>query len=101
MQFIIIGYDGVDDEALKRRLAVREAHMALGNKMREAGQLLYAVAILDDNEKMIGSVMICEFASRAELDQWLKIEPYVTGNVWQTMEIKLGKVGPSFVAIKH
>jgi len=99
MQFLIIGYDGSDSEALNRRLAVREAHLALGDKMRDAGKMLYGVAILDDRETMVGSVLICNFPSREELDQYLKVEPYVTGGVWQTIEVKSCRVGPSFAGL--
>lgn len=97
MQFLILGYDGKDESALERRMAAREGHLALGDKMRESGELLYAAAILDDNQKMIGSAMICEFASRADLDKWLEKEPYVVGKVWETVEVQMCKVGPSFV----
>jgi uncharacterized protein YciI len=99
MQFLVIGYDGKDNEALTRRLAVREAHIALGDKMRDEGKMLYGAAILDDAEKMIGSVLIVDFDSRNELDQWLKEEPYVTGNVWQKIDIQKCKVGPSFAQL--
>ena len=33
MQFLVIGYDGTDDKAPERRLAVREAHLAGVTKM--------------------------------------------------------------------
>lgn len=101
MQFLVIAYDGTDEKALDRRLAVREAHIALGDQMRDEGKMLYGAAILNDAEKMIGSVLVCDFASRAELDQWLKVEPYVTGQVWQTIEIKPCKVGPSFAGLRR
>jgi len=127
MQFLITAFDGTDSEALSRRLAVRAAHIELGNKYRDKGNHLYAAAILNDTEtlndtaqndtaqnntaqnntvqnntvqnntgQMIGSVMIVEFNSRAELDSWLAEEPYVTGNVWQKIDIKPCKVAPSF-----
>jgi len=101
MQFLVIGYDGEDEHALSRRMAVREAHIALGDKMRDGGQMLYGAAILDANGKMIGSALICEFNSRTELDQWLKEEPYMTGGVWQKVEVQHCKVGPSFVGLKR
>jgi uncharacterized protein YciI len=101
MQFLVIGHDGTDKQALSRRLLVRKAHIALGDQMRKEGKMLYGAAILDDNEKMIGSILICEFDSRQELDEWLKIEPYVQGNVWQKIEIQQCKVGPSFVGVKQ
>jgi uncharacterized protein YciI len=97
MQYLVVGYDGTDSETLNRRMAARSAHIALGDKMRAEGKMLYGVAILDDNEKMIGPVLICEFSTRPELDEWLKIEPYVTGKVWEKIEVKHCRVGPSFV----
>lgn len=99
MQFLVIGMDGQDEKALDRRLAVRETHLALGEKMKAAGQVICGAAILDDQEKMIGSVLICNFPSRNELDQWLKEEPYVVGKVWQTIEVKLCRLAPSFAAL--
>lgn len=97
MQFLVLGYDGTDDSALERRMAAREAHLALGDKMRLEGTLLYAAAILDDADKMVGSAMICDFPSRDALDQWLKVEPYMIGGVWKKVEVSKCKVGPSFV----
>ena len=96
MQFLLIAHDGTDNESLARRTATRTAHIELGNKMRDLGTLLYAVAILDDHSNMVGSVCVLDFPSRIELDQWLKLEPYVTGNVWQKIEITSCRVGPSF-----
>lgn len=97
MQFVVNGYDGTDAEAGKRRLDVREEHLKLANAMREDGKLLFAAALLDDHEKMIGSVLIMDFSDRKELDKWLEIEPYVTGNVWESIEVKPCKIPPMFL----
>jgi hypothetical protein len=51
MQFLVVGYDGTDENALSRRMAVREAHVALGDKMRAAGQTICGAAILDDHTR--------------------------------------------------
>ncbi len=99
MQFLVTGYDGTDEGALERRLAVRGDHMKLVEAMQKEGKHLYAVAILDDNEKMIGSVLIVDFPTREELDEWLKIEPYVTGDVWRQIEVRPCKVPPMFMAL--
>ena len=61
MQYIVIGYDGTDEKAMDRRLAVREEHLASVKKRFEAGEHLYGAAILDDEGKMIGSVMVVEY----------------------------------------
>jgi uncharacterized protein YciI len=100
MQFLLIGHDGTDEGALDRRMAVREDHIARNDKLRDAGHLLYAVAILDDGGKMIGSSLIYEFESRADLDDWLNVEPYIFGNVWQKIEISQCRVGPTFAEKK-
>ena len=100
MQFLVTGYDGTDEKALDRRMAVREDHIERNDKLRDAGHLLYAVAILDHSNKMIGSCLIYDFDTRDQLDEWLKEEPYVTGNVWQKIEINPCRVGPSFAERK-
>ncbi|MCT8977468.1 YciI family protein [Clostridium sp. CX1] len=99
MQFFITAYDATDNGALDRRLAARDEHLKLTDKLFREGKHLYAAAILDDNEKMIGSVIISEFASRTELDEYLKIEPYVKQNVWEKIDIKTCKVGPMFMEL--
>lgn len=95
MQFIVTGYDGKDENALERRMAAREAHLGMAEKMHKAGRWLYAAAILDDHEKMTGSVIVCDFDSRQDLEsQWLDKEPYILGKVWEKVEISRAKVAP-------
>lgn len=95
-QFIVIAYDAKDADAPKRRMEARQAHLDLVVQMRDAGQTLFGMAILDDREQMIGSLMAFNFASRAELDAWLKVEPYITGNVWKDITVLDGKLPPTF-----
>ena len=98
MQFIVTGYDGTDEAALERRLAARDEHIKLMDYMKKEKKFLYAAAILDDNEKMIGSILIVDFPTREELDEWLKVEPYVKGDVWKEIEVKSCKVPPLFLS---
>ncbi|AKL94324.1 putative protein YCII-like [Clostridium aceticum] len=99
MQFLITGYDGSDEKALERRMAVREEHLALVKNMADEKKHLYGAALLDENEKMIGSFLVVDFPSREELDAYLKIEPYVVGNVWQKIEVTPCKVAPTFMEL--
>ena len=87
MQFTIIWLDGTDDKALERRLAVREQHIALGEKLLKSGNLWYGAAIWNDDKKMIGSILIYDFKDEAELQAYLDWEPYVTGWVWKDIQI--------------
>lgn len=87
MQFLVIGLDGTDDEAMNRRLAVRSQHIALGDELLKLGNMWYGAALLDDNGNMKGSMLMMDFPSEKELKEWLEKEPYVTGKVWQTITI--------------
>jgi uncharacterized protein YciI len=97
MQFLIVALDHKDSSAPARRQAARAAHLKLGEKMIERGELLYAAAILDDSSQMIGSMMVTDFNSREDLDSWLQAEPYVTQKVWDQIDIKACRPGPSFI----
>lgn len=97
MQFLVFGYDGKDEKALERRMTHREAHLAGVVRMKQEGKALYGIAMLDATEKMIGSVMVMDFPSRAELDAWLSVEPYVTGKVWEKIEVCPARVPPLFL----
>jgi uncharacterized protein YciI len=92
--FVVIAYDYAD--ALPLRMAAREEHMALITKMRERGEVLLGSAILDDSGQMTGSVITAVFSSRAELDAWLKVEPYLVNKVWEKVTVLDSKVAPAF-----
>jgi uncharacterized protein YciI len=87
-QYVITAHDGTDADALSRRMAVREKHLANVAPLVEAKHLIAGGAILDESGKMIGSVTIVDFPDRAALDAWLNNDPYVTGKVWQKIDIK-------------
>jgi len=97
MQFIVLAYDHTDEKAFERRLAAREEHLKSAKKMHDGKKWLYASAILNDEGKMTGSMIVCDYESREELDNWLKDEPYVKGNVWQKIEIHKAQVAPYWV----
>ena len=87
MQFMIVAYDGTDEGALNRRLAVRDSHIAGAIALKNKGNLIAGGAILDDAGRMIGSTTYVDFESRAELDAWLERDPYVTGDVWRDITV--------------
>ncbi len=95
MQYVVIAYDGTDEHALERRMAAREEHLKGGKEMFKAGKWLYAAGILDDEEQMIGSMIVCDFESKEQLrKEWLDAEPYITGDVWKTIMIDRAAVAP-------
>jgi uncharacterized protein YciI len=98
MQFLLLAYDGINPEALQRRLKVREDHLEKIEHLKRAGEFLFGGAILDENGKMIGSMIVYDFPDRQTLDERLKNEPYITGGVWEKIEIhpfRHAKIGKS------
>ena len=87
-QFLMLAYDGTDQDAAERRRAARAAHFDGIRPMVERGELRAAGAILDDAGRMVGSAVFAEFPTRAELDAWLARDPYVTQRVWQNIEVR-------------
>ena len=96
MQYLIIARDGTDPEAPSRRLAVREQHLKNAAALQAEGKLLIGGALLDEDGAMIGSAAVAEFETREELDHWLRTDPYVTGNVWQDIEVIPYRVAPHY-----
>jgi hypothetical protein len=88
MQFLLLAYDGTDPEALQRRLNVREEHLKRISLLKKSGEFLFGGAILDNNGKMIGSMIVYDFPDRQSLEERLKDEPYLTEKVWEKTEIQ-------------
>jgi len=86
MDFVITALDFPNQ--LERRMKNREAHVAGLIKAAKSGQLISAGALTNDNGEMIGSSVHVRFENRTELDAWLENEPYVTGKVWEKVDIK-------------
>lgn len=87
MQYMITAYDGTDADAPSRRKAVRPAHLDGIRELKATGNIIAGGAILDDDDRMIGSTLYVEFDSREGLDDWLNRDPYVTGGVWKDITV--------------
>ena len=83
MQFIVTAYDG--ENMLEKRMAVRPRHL---EGMAKLGKhIVCAGGLLDDEGKPKGSVLVLDFEDRADLDEYLRNEPYVTEQVWEQIEV--------------
>ena len=87
-QYLITGYDYTDDGALQRRMNVRPHHLDELKVLKEKSNYILGGAILDDDGKMIGSVMIMQFETEEELEAWKQSEPYITQKIWESVDIK-------------
>ncbi|KAI8150242.1 hypothetical protein BJV82DRAFT_14258 [Fennellomyces sp. T-0311] len=87
-QFLVVIHDFTDPEALERRMAARDKHIAMA-KANHPEYIVCGGAIFDSHEtrKMIGSAMICQAESEEELRQKISQDPYVLGKVWEKWDI--------------
>lgn len=98
MTYIIMAYDAEDDEVLERRMAARKEHFEYMDENIANGTMIYGAALLDDQDdnRMIGSMIVVNFDSMDAVEAWLEKEPYVINNVWAEAEAIPCKTGTSF-----
>jgi hypothetical protein len=84
---MLIAYDGTDPDAEKRRLDARPGHLEKIKMLKEKGSFLFGGAILNEEGKMIGSMVMYEFPDMKALEESLKDEPYINSGVWKEYKI--------------
>ena len=78
MQFAVIRHDQPDSLAL--RLSERPRHLEYLEKVQH--RILYGGALLDDNGKQIGSVLIIHATDRADALAFADADPYVKAGLF-------------------
>lgn len=81
MKFVILGYDGPQGEA-KRKIH-RPAHLANLEPLAQQGRVILAGPLTDKT----GSLMVLEFESQAEAEQFANQDPYTVNDVFERIEI--------------
>ncbi|BEN11495.1 hypothetical protein SMETP3_19830 [Serratia marcescens] len=80
--------------SLENRLAVRPAHLARLQALRDAGRLVVAGPnpAIDSNDPgaagFTGSTVIAEFESLAEAQAWAQQDPYIAAGVYADVTVK-------------
>ncbi len=92
MWYAIMSQDVPD--SLQKRLSVRPAHLQRLQDLKDAGRLLLAgphPAIDSEdpgNAGFTGSLVVAEFASLADAQNWADADPYVAAGVYQQVLVK-------------
>lgn len=92
MLYIIYAEDNAD--SLEKRQAVRPAHLARLQLLRDEGRLLTAgpMPAVDSNDPgaagFTGSTVIAEFNSLEEAQSWAEADPYVAAGVYRQVAVK-------------
>lgn len=92
MFYAIISQDKPD--SLEKRLAARPAHLERLNLLKEQGRLLIAGPhpAIDSEDPgpagFSGSLVVAEFNSLTEAQQWADDDPYIKADVYETVTVK-------------
>lgn len=92
MLYAIISEDIAD--SLEKRLSVRPAHLKRLQELQDAGRLVLAgphPSIDSDNPGaagFTGSLVVAEFDSLADAQQWADIDPYIDAGVYAKVTVK-------------
>ena len=81
MKFVIIGYDGPEGEA-KRKIH-RPAHLANLESLDKQGRVILAGPLTDKT----GSLLVLEFETQDEAEQFAHNDPYTVRGVFERVEI--------------
>ncbi len=81
MKFVIIGYDGPDGEA--KRKVHRSAHLANLEPLDKQGRVVLAGPLTDK----AGSLLVLEFETLAEAEEFAYHDPYMIHGVFERFEI--------------
>ncbi|KAJ3100876.1 hypothetical protein HDU97_001866 [Phlyctochytrium planicorne] len=87
--FLVIARDGKDKDALRRRLAVREQHLSRARDAFATGRSVMGGATLNEETlQMDGSLLLLDFPTLEDAKEYVRTDPYVTGKVWEEVEVK-------------
>lgn len=88
MLYVVHAYDYIDEQAPERRLTARPLHLDRARILKANGNFVLGGALLSPDDRMIGSMMLVDFADETQLRVWLDTDPYVTGRVWENIDVK-------------
>ena len=88
MRYVIHAYDHTDPDALDRRMQFRPDHLAFVRQLKTAGQFVFGGALLDPSGNMIGSMLLLELETDAQLQDYLQTDPYIVEGVWDKIDVK-------------
>ncbi|MFT7405917.1 YciI family protein [Zhongshania sp.] len=92
MLYAVISEDVAD--SLSKRMGARAAHIARLEELKRQGRLVLAgphpaIDSEDPSEAgFTGSLIVAEFASLKEAQQWADIDPYIDAGVYAKVTVK-------------
>lgn len=90
MAWLVLAFDGTDDDAPARRMAARDAHVTFITQEAEAGRLLLGLPLHDEASHSRGSLIVLADDPAA----YLATEPFARQGVWQRIETQPFRIAP-------
>ena len=87
MGFLVIAHDRTDDEALARRMVVRERRLAAARRTIRSGNVPFGGATLGDEGRTVGSTTVVSFPARAAFAERPRNAPRNKNGVWESVEV--------------
>ncbi len=87
MPFLVNATDHTDLDALNRRNSVRNDHLESAKKMESDGILRFGAAQIDSQNRMIGSLLVYDLPTEADVRSMVESDIYWTTNVWESYTI--------------
>ena len=86
-QFLILANDYIDEDCLTRRIKTRPAHLQRMQTEKMKGIFITGGALLTDNGKMNGSMLVVELENKNAVEKWIENDPYLMEKVWNEIKI--------------
>ena len=84
MQFLVTAHDG--EGMYEKRMSVRPRH--LENLAALVDHVVCAGGLINDDGLLAGSMLVMEYDTRDQLDEYLADEPYIREKVWEDVRIE-------------
>jgi len=94
MGYAILGWDGEDAGAAKRRAAVRDRHMEVITRWVASGRLNLAVPLFRADGSVAGSLMVLNDEDELGAREYLLEEPFARDGVWLSYQMRPYRIAP-------
>ncbi len=88
MRFSVIAWDRPGPEGVALRDNLRPAHTESITARFHASEVILGAGFYDDSGVVRGSLVVLELPSRADVDAYLASEPFNTGGLWESIEVR-------------
>lgn len=91
---VVIAWDGTDEGAPARRMAVRDRHLGVITPWAAAGRLSLGVPLFAPDGRALGSLMVLGNEDEVGAKEYLAEEPFAREGVWMRYDLRPFRIAP-------